>query len=89
MAGFYTALIGTLPTIQWPGLSPACTIPQERIVLAGAVNVAPQQIACAVALLEQLIAVIEERHRAAAARQPAEPRAHGLQVKTCSSSCLW
>jgi hypothetical protein len=26
MAGFYTALIGTPPTIQWPGLSPPCTI---------------------------------------------------------------
>ena len=25
MAGFYTALIGTSPTIQWPGLSPPCT----------------------------------------------------------------
>ena len=27
MAGFYTALIGTSPTIQWPGLSPPCTQP--------------------------------------------------------------
>jgi len=27
MAGFYTALIGTSPTIQWPGLSPPCTAP--------------------------------------------------------------
>jgi len=25
MAGFYTALIGTPPTIQWPALSPPCT----------------------------------------------------------------
>ena len=25
MAGFYTALISTSPTIQWPGLSPPCT----------------------------------------------------------------
>jgi hypothetical protein len=25
MAGFYTALIGTSPTIQWLGLSPPCT----------------------------------------------------------------
>jgi len=25
MTGFYTALIGTSPTIQWPGLSPPCT----------------------------------------------------------------
>ncbi len=25
MAGFYTALIGTPPTIHWPGLSPPCT----------------------------------------------------------------
>jgi len=31
MAGFYTALIGTPPTIQWPALSPPCTLDSTLI----------------------------------------------------------
>jgi hypothetical protein len=41
MAGFYTALIGTSPTIQWPGLSPPCTLEKGSLETASSVEMPP------------------------------------------------
>jgi hypothetical protein len=46
MAGFYTALIGKSPTIQWPGLSPPCTCGNQKIFVYNGLYPDPRFLNC-------------------------------------------